>query len=213
MTYLLIDVPIKLTNEAEPNTLCLTTTPAPHIFVAFSRFLLVVSLGKQTDIPHLDEVWDVSIGWHFKKDEFWDEELHTPYVLPKNVGKGHTKITFRQQIATDAPKGATHLGDIKLSRLSDMMHSAPRFDRSGGYRGGNNSYERGVRQGILWLTKEAAEALGKKLGTPVRLRREKMKYLSGLIMKDQARNETTHESENDQAEQQGRDDSRQARWG
>src|SRR3990172_5087517 len=96
MTYLLIDVPIKITEEAEPNTLCLTTTPASHIFVASSRFLLVVSLGKGvTDIPRLNTIWDVSIGWHFKRDEGWDEELHTPYVLPENIGKAHTKITFR----------------------------------------------------------------------------------------------------------------------
>jgi len=198
MTYLLVDIPIRITDEAEPNTLCLATTPAPHIFVASSRFLLVVSLGKNTDIPQLNEVWDVFIGWHFKRDEFWDEELHTPYVLPENVGKAHTKITFRQQIE---PERAT------LS-LSEVMKSAPRFDRSGGYRGGDNSYERGVRCGITWLTIEAAETLNKKLGKPAK-RREKMKYLSRLILQDQARNE----SENDQAEQQSRDDSRQARWG
>ena len=172
MTYLLINVPIKLTDETEPNTLCLTTTPAPHILVASSRFLLVVSLGN--NIPQLDEIWDVSIGWHFKRDEEWSEEHHAPYVLPENVGKAHTKITFRT-------RDVHPLAEFTI-RLSEVMHSAPRFDHSGGYRGGNNSYERGVRRGILWLTKEAAEALDQKLGQPVR--REKMKYLSQLIMKD-----------------------------
>jgi len=179
MTYLLVDVPIKIADEAEPNTLCLKTTPAPHIFVASSRFLLVVSLGKNTDIPRLNEVWDVSIGWHFKRGELWDEELHTPYPLPENVGKAHTKVKFCQRVGLSAE---TTNGIVQV-KLSEVMKSAPRFDRSGGYRGGNNSYERGVRCGILWLTKEASEALGRKLGTPVR--REKMKYLSRLIMNDQ----------------------------
>jgi len=44
-------------------------------------------------------------------------------------------------------------------------------------------YERGVRCGVTWLTAEAAEELEKHLGKPAR-HREKMKYLSQLIMKD-----------------------------
>jgi hypothetical protein len=182
--YLLIDVPIVLTQELRPGALCLALTPAPGVFVASSRFLLVVTLGKGvTDLPQEGEVWDVSLGWHFRPEETWSEELHTPYVLPENVGKSHSKITFRQRI------GTLSQGKWFETLLSTVMHSAPRFDRPGGFRGSAGSiealqYERGVRVGTLTLTKAAADKLKAKVGRPAR-HRQQMEYLSKLILDDQ----------------------------
>lgn len=177
---LFIDVPILLTNEIKPNALCLTPTIRPDIWVASSRFLLVVSLGKNTDIPRKGEMWDVSLGWHFKPDEEWNEEYHTPYVLPENVGKSHTKITFREKLYLSR--------ETATKKLSDIMKSAPRFDSPGGFRGAEGSlealrYERGELVGQLWLTKEAAAKLRKKFGKPAK-RNAIRDYLSNLILND-----------------------------
>lgn len=191
MTYLLIDMPIKIANEAEPDTLCLTATIRPDIWVASSRFLLVVSLRK-TDIPQKGDVWDVSLGWHFKPGETWSEEYHTPYVLPENIGKSHTKITFRSQIHNvdnpEAYKGQRFDGQ-PLMLLSQVMKSAPRSDNPGGFRGSEGSikalqYPReGIKRGSLWLTREAAAILDRKVGNPAR-KGAKQEYLSRLILQD-----------------------------
>jgi hypothetical protein len=110
-------------------------------------------------------------------------------VLPENAGKAHTRLVFKQQL-TAAKNLQTYIQSRKfdgqpLTLLSEVMKSAPRFDRPGGFRGGDNGYERGVKVGVLWLTKEAAEALRQKLGDRPG-HREKMKYLSRLILEDQA---------------------------
>ena len=182
MTYLLIDVPIKITNKAEPNTLCLAQTESPQYYVASSRFLLVVSVVKDAPWPpRTGEVWEVSDGWFYKAGEEWDSSGDS-LVLPENVGKAHTKIVFKRVI----PTGYMPVASLKLS---DLMKSAPRFDHSGGFRGAEGSikalqYERGVKRGSLWLTEEAAQKLDQVVGNPAR-KGEKMAYLSRLIMEDE----------------------------
>ena len=189
MTYLLIDVPIKITNKAEPDTLCLAPTAGSRVWwVASSRFLLVVhQIGGGTLLPEVGEVWEVSLGWHFKRNELWDEELHTPFVLPENVGKAHAMLTFRRLLGHIEKHRPAAAYDIALSTV---MKSSPRFDRPGGWRGSEASqqalrYPRGVKYGdALWLTKEAAEKLEQKIGKPAK-RNALKNYLSRLIMEDE----------------------------
>jgi hypothetical protein len=139
MTHLLIDTPLVLpTNKSQG--LLLEYTAAPHIFVAREKYLLVITLGHGvTDLPREREIWDVNIGWHFKPGEEWSEEVHTPYVLPGNKGKSHTKITFRKKVASIPNFNIRVLNDAleqyKAMLLSRVAEASPRSDRPGGNRG------------------------------------------------------------------------------
>jgi hypothetical protein len=141
MTHLIIDTPIILMPHSQQKKgLLLNFTPAPHIFVAQERYLIVVVLGHGvTDLPRELEIWDVNIGWHFKPGEEWSEEHHTPYVLPQNKGKSHTKITFRKKVASIPNFNVRVINDAleqyKAMLLSRVAEASPRSDRPGGNRG------------------------------------------------------------------------------
>jgi hypothetical protein len=136
MTYILIDQPLPQ----------LHITPSQHIFIWPAPYRLVITLGKDiTSLPRVNEVWDCSIGWHFKPGEEWSDEWHTPYVRPENVGYSHSKITFRRRVAG--------LGE----KLSTIIAKAPREDRPGGNRGGSGRPRRDTRPVKLMLTREQKE--------------------------------------------------------
>jgi hypothetical protein len=130
---LLIDWPIILSESEESvnfdasQLLLSQPRDGSPVYVSLPPCLLIVTLKPDIRLEDLTEgaVVDATIDWHPKQKEKWVDERHAPFVLTENIGKRHFRLTIW---------GVAQGGEWD-KKLSEIIESAPRSDRPGGYRG------------------------------------------------------------------------------